>query len=87
MILVLICLNTIILVSTACEDNTYGDRCSETCSPNCAGHDQACDNVDGFCILGCIDGYTGKKCDDSKSRERKGERGERERESVTESER
>ena len=48
--------------STACANQTYGENCSQSCSPHC-GQDKACNNIDGSCISGCDVGYQGKKCD------------------------
>ena len=56
-------LNDLSFFVTACDQRTYGENCSEICSPNCAGLDQACDNVNGSCISGCDNGYVGEKCD------------------------
>ena len=59
-------LNDLSFLVTACDQRTYGENCSEICSPNCAGLDQACDNVNGSCISGCDVGYQGEKCDAGK---------------------
>ncbi|KAK3736652.1 hypothetical protein RRG08_000252 [Elysia crispata] len=48
----------------ACKDNTFGAYCSETCSKNCAGPNNACHNVNGSCMFGCVDGYHGERCQD-----------------------
>ena len=45
-----------------CPQNTFGVNCSETCSQNCGGSNNACDNVNGFCTFGCDHGYQGKRC-------------------------
>ena len=46
----------------ACAQNTFGVNCSETCSQNCGGPNNTCDNVNGFCTFGCDSGYQGKRC-------------------------
>ncbi|KAK3759975.1 hypothetical protein RRG08_006442 [Elysia crispata] len=46
-----------------CENNTYGVNCSKHCSPFCGGADNSCDNINGSCVNGCIDGYYGELCD------------------------
>ncbi|XP_055957423.1 multiple epidermal growth factor-like domains protein 6 [Patella vulgata] len=38
-----------------CEDGYYGDVCEESCS-TCNG---TCRQVDGVCLIGCMDGYWG----------------------------
>ena len=35
----------------------------------CGGPKKTCNNVNGFCTLGCIDGYQGHRCQDRKLRE------------------
>lgn len=47
--------------STGCSNiSYYGDNCSTPCHQNC--FDGRCDVVDGTC-MGCVQGYTGPKCD------------------------
>ncbi|KAK3782899.1 hypothetical protein RRG08_004697 [Elysia crispata] len=48
---------------TTCADQTYGANCSEKCSTNCRGPNNDCEDVKGFCIFGCDDGYQGEKCE------------------------
>ncbi|KAK3801332.1 hypothetical protein RRG08_049098 [Elysia crispata] len=59
-----------------CEPGVYGAGCSELCSVNCAGSNNACNNVTGTCDVGyhacdrytgdcqsCPAGFMGAKCD------------------------
>ncbi|XP_071078677.1 multiple epidermal growth factor-like domains protein 10 [Haliotis cracherodii] len=45
---------------TVCEWGKYGHNCDQLCSPNCMG--TKCNQPNGECTLGCIDGYTGQFC-------------------------
>ncbi|KAK3802316.1 hypothetical protein RRG08_007584 [Elysia crispata] len=47
---------------TTCANQTYGANCSKKCSTNCRGPNSDCEDVNGFCIFGCDDGYQGVKC-------------------------
>ncbi|KAK3775710.1 hypothetical protein RRG08_067411 [Elysia crispata] len=46
-----------------CAKNRYGANCSKTCSENCGGPENACDNLNGVCTSGCDKGYQGQRCD------------------------
>ncbi|KAK3765887.1 hypothetical protein RRG08_053115 [Elysia crispata] len=48
---------------TTCANQTYGANCSKKCSTNCRGPNSDCEDVNGFCIFGCDDGYQGVKCE------------------------
>ncbi|XP_061197583.1 multiple epidermal growth factor-like domains protein 10 [Saccostrea echinata] len=58
---------TDLFCNTTCEEDRYGPSCSETCSPNCKTQsqpgDRNCSQSDGTCLLGCIPGWQGNKCD------------------------
>ncbi|KAK3736655.1 hypothetical protein RRG08_000254 [Elysia crispata] len=45
-----------------CHDKFFGAHCLETCSKNCGGPNNACNNVNGSCMFGCVDGYHGERC-------------------------
>lgn len=51
-------------VNLACPGGTFGENCTERCNRTCADR-KACRNTDGYCVDGCIPGYTGDKCDSS----------------------
>ena len=53
----------------ACDSKKFGANCSKTCSEMCGGPNKTCNNVNGFCTLGCIDGYQGHRCHDRKLRQ------------------
>ena len=53
----------------ACDSKKFGANCSKSCSERCGGPNKACNNVNGFCTLGCIDGYQGQRCQNRKLRE------------------
>ncbi|XP_070183468.1 scavenger receptor class F member 1-like [Littorina saxatilis] len=46
----------------ACDDNTYGQNCSESCG-QCKGG-QPCNTATGSCTTGCEPGYIGELCND-----------------------
>ena len=46
---------------------TYGVKCSKGCSQHCGGKDKACNNINGSCVYGCVDGFEGELCDSSKA--------------------
>lgn len=54
---------------SACEEDRYGPTCSETCSENCRPQTlpgaRNCSELDGSCLLGCIAGWRGNRCDES----------------------
>ena len=56
----------VLFFHAACEDNTFGADCSETCSKTCAGPKKLCNHVNGSCIFGCDDGYQGERCENCK---------------------
>ncbi|XP_052059414.1 receptor-type tyrosine-protein phosphatase kappa-like isoform X1 [Mytilus californianus] len=43
-----------------CPYGKYGDSCKLICPKNCMG---LCDLTSGNCMLGCLDGWLGEKCD------------------------
>ncbi|CAG2230439.1 MEGF10_11 [Mytilus edulis] len=43
-----------------CPYGKYGDNCQSTCPKNCNGF---CDLDTGNCVLGCLDGWLGEKCE------------------------
>lgn len=43
-----------------CETGYYGQKCDQTCSPNCKN--KACDISTGSCTSGCNSGYYGSDC-------------------------
>lgn len=45
---------------TACQNNTYGARCSESCG-NCL-EGEHCNHVNGTCYNGCEAGYYNLRC-------------------------
>lgn len=49
---------------TGCPVGKYGVNCQLNCSVNCIS--KACDLDSGHCILGCIDGWVGERCNESK---------------------
>lgn len=53
----------IILCIKDCDDNKYGENCSNSCG-NCRGSEQ-CHHINGICINGCDIGYQVPKCIDS----------------------
>ena len=46
--------------TTACDNKTYGDNCSEQCG-SCA-HITQCHHINGTCLAGCVDGFIGSTC-------------------------
>ena len=54
--------------STVCEDGKYGPNCLKTCSRQCGGEYTVCDKIEGICPFGCLDGYTGAKCNNGKKK-------------------
>ncbi|XP_048737649.1 multiple epidermal growth factor-like domains protein 11 isoform X2 [Ostrea edulis] len=54
--------------NTTCEEDRYGPTCSETCSENCRPQTlpgaRNCSELDGSCLLGCIAGWRGNRCDE-----------------------
>ena len=67
--LLFILLNVLMLATTwilspECGPGRYGSECKESCSRNCKG--STCHNVNGFCSMGCKDGYIGNHCDQRK---------------------
>lgn len=52
------------MCNETCIEFTYGENCTQTCSPNC-GEDKTCDPIDGHCKSGCIDGFEGDFCQDA----------------------
>ena len=53
--------------TTECSNKTYGVKCSKGCSQHCGGKDKACNNINGSCVYGCVDGFEGELCDSSKA--------------------
>ncbi|KAK3779065.1 hypothetical protein RRG08_053488 [Elysia crispata] len=49
-------------ISTDCRPGTYGIDCRKTCSPHCAGPDNACHSTLGTCDKGCDPGYRPPRC-------------------------
>ncbi|CAC5380710.1 unnamed protein product [Mytilus coruscus] len=45
---------------SGCPYGKYGDSCKLICPRNCMG---LCDLTSGNCMLGCLDGWLGEKCD------------------------
>ena len=58
--------NVFLIKNTECERSKYGMTCKSDCSPNCMGGYNQCYHVNGTCLQGCIDGWRGSKCDQSK---------------------
>ena len=51
-------------VLSGCLSGFYGENCFLPCPQNCQrGH---CHITEGTCLLGCLPGYKGSKCDTSK---------------------
>ncbi|KAK3759677.1 hypothetical protein RRG08_025123 [Elysia crispata] len=57
---------------TVCAENRYGGNCSKTCSENCGGPENACDNFTGICTSGCDKGYQGERCEAACNKQRFG---------------
>ncbi|CAC5396107.1 unnamed protein product [Mytilus coruscus] len=53
-------INMVYIALRGCPFEKYGDNCEFLCSTNCVGH---CNLVTGNCSLGCLDGWTGNKCE------------------------
>lgn len=51
-------------IDLACQSGAYGEDCNQECSGNCVDG-TACRNTDGYCVDGCLPGYTGNTCDSS----------------------
>ena len=47
-----------------CDQGFYGKKCNMSCG-KCTGVSQ-CDHVTGFCFSGCLPGWTGDLCKQSK---------------------
>lgn len=45
---------------TACEDYTYGEQCTQTCTCN-TSYTETCDGSSGVCT--CMTGWEGRDCD------------------------
>lgn len=48
---------------SGCPYGKYGENCHLSCPNNCNG---LCDLKTGNCLLGCLDGWLGEKCDTGK---------------------
>lgn len=44
-----------------CYSGYFGLDCRNHCRGYCMNN-KPCDHVSGFCLMGCIDGYTGDHC-------------------------
>lgn len=51
-----------------CPEGKYGVDCMLSCKncENVIGQNDTCDHVTGKCILGCLPGWRGLKCEQSK---------------------
>lgn len=56
--------NGILLINTECEAGFYGPNCTAPCSEYCKNN--MCDRTSGTCLEGCMNGYTGDHCNESK---------------------
>ena len=63
MCITFVCAN--IFLFTECPDNTYGVSC-KLCSPNCKNPPCNKFSATGICAGGCLPGYHGAACLDSK---------------------
>lgn len=52
-------------VTLGCISGYFGLNCRERCSGQCINNEQ-CDNMDGVCPNGCLDGYIGTHCNNCK---------------------
>lgn len=56
---------------SACPPDKYGPTCGQSCSSQCKpqlhSEDRNCSQSNGACLLGCIIGWQGTQCDQSKS--------------------
>lgn len=50
----------------ACSPGFFGVMCKDTCSPHCLDPSN-CDRESGECYLGCLAGWVGPRCDQSKT--------------------
>lgn len=50
---------------TECPRELFGHKCEGKCSKHCINN-QTCNHVTGICPAGCIDGYRGDNCNQSK---------------------
>lgn len=48
-----------------CPSGLFGLNCRELCSGQCINN-KPCDNINGVCLNGCRDGYTGTHCNKCK---------------------
>lgn len=48
-----------------CLSGYFGLNCRERCSGQCINK-KPCDNINGVCLNGCRDGYTGTHCNKCK---------------------
>lgn len=55
-----------LLINAECEAGLYGPNCEAPCSEYCKNN--MCDGTSGTCLEGCMDGYTGDHCNDSKQK-------------------
>lgn len=49
-----------------CLSGYFGVRCNKTCSGHCLNN-SSCHPIDGTCVSGCQDGFTGNLCNACKS--------------------
>ena len=48
-----------------CDSFHHGRNCAKNCSQNCLNG--SCDAVSGLCSSGCVAGYKGAACNESKT--------------------
>lgn len=58
-------LGIFLLIIVECQNEYYGKDCKNKCSVNCK-MTNSCDKITGQCDGGCITGWSGNSCSQSK---------------------
>ena len=53
-------------LSPVCPYGKFGKKCLQNCSSNCGGTNKLCHHIDGHCTDGCVSGFQGDQCEESK---------------------
>lgn len=56
--------NMSLLLTTGCENGTFGTECKSQCSGNCL-YNVPCNSLSGHCDSGCASGYLDEFCSKS----------------------